>query len=92
MRRRCAGFEFDAFTLGSVAYQGLVSLFQIVGRQLDFDYFGSFRFLGSTMDSCAGASAVGSTSVTGSFNSSASSASRASSTSSTGQLRFLNAN
>ena len=76
-----AGFEFDIFALGGNAYRGLDSLFQIIGGQLDFHYFGSIRLVGSTPDSCAGASAVGSTSVTGAFNSSASSASRASSTS-----------
>ena len=39
-----AGFEFDVFALGGNAHRGLANLFQIVGGQLDFDYFGSFRF------------------------------------------------
>ena len=38
-----AGSQFEVFTLRSDAHRGLTSLFQIVGGQLDFDYFGSFR-------------------------------------------------
>ena len=41
-----AGFQFEVFALGGNAYRGLTSLFQIIGGQLDFHYFGSFRVSG----------------------------------------------
>ena len=41
-----AGFQFEVFALGGNAYRGLASLFQIMGGQLDFHYFGSFRIFG----------------------------------------------
>ena len=39
-----AGFQFEVFALGGNAHRGLASLFQIVGDQLNFCHFGSFRF------------------------------------------------